>query len=263
MGNDTPLGLPRACSPEAPAAPPVLPYTQIGTDKWYVKTVGKNSMGSPTICIYDGATKAPPVFCLYDKEECGMLVWPLEPRKEAEPPAFMTGQTPTKKVESLDLITTLEGEQVDFVKRVDEWCKRMALSNSREWFGRNCSPSEIDFMYSSPIKIHEEGKYAPSLRAKMNLAGIDKYLTQVVWVKASGLPEEGAGWDFVEPRLGEHKWRQHRARLVLEARRIWIVGKKFGLTYSITDIAVREKAEARPKPFANDTTIEHLASLAY
>ena len=97
----------------------MLSYAQTTSDKWYVKTVGKNAMGSPTICIYDSATKAPPAFCLYAKEECGTVVFPLEPRKEADPPAFMTGAIPTKKVESLDLITTLEGAQADFVKSVD------------------------------------------------------------------------------------------------------------------------------------------------
>ena len=62
-------------------APAVLSYAQTTSDKWYVKTVGKNAMGSPTICIYDSATKAPPAFCLYANEECGTVVFPLEPRK--------------------------------------------------------------------------------------------------------------------------------------------------------------------------------------
>ena len=50
--------------------------------------------------------------------------------------------------------------------------------------------------------------------------------------------------------------------MVLEARRIWIVGKKFGVTYCITDLAVRERAERRVTPFANDSTVEALASLS-
>jgi hypothetical protein len=49
--------------------------------------------------------------------------------------------------------------------------------------------------------------------------------------------------------------------MVLEARRIWIVNKRFGLNYSITDLAVREKADLRPSPFASDSTVEALASL--
>lgn len=237
-------------------------YTAVQPSQWIARQVGKSAMGSPTICVYDNQTRTTPMFCLYEGDECGTLVFPLEPRKEAEPPAFMTGGVSTKKVESLELVTTLEGKQLDFVKSVDEWVKKQALENSREWFGRKCSPTEIDVMYSSPVRVDEQGKYAPNLRAKMNLGGIDKYLTQLTFVKTNGVPEEGSGWEFVEPRLGEHKWRQHRARMVLEARRIWIVGKKFGLTYSITNIAVREKCETRPNPFANDSTVEQLASLS-
>ena len=34
-------------------------------------------------------------------------------------------------------------------------------------------------MFSSPIKEHEDQKYRPNIRAKLNLAGIDKYLSNV------------------------------------------------------------------------------------
>ncbi len=243
--------------------PGYLSYSCVDLGKWITKQVGKSPQGSPTICIYDQTTRMTPVFCLYEKnsEECGTLVFPLEPHKDAQRPAFMSGGEPQKKVESLDLITTLEGAQLEFVKSVDDWCKAQALHNSKEWFGRVCTAAEIDVMYSSPIKTDETGRYAPNLRTKMNLAGIDRFLTRVVLVRSNGMPEEGAGWDFVEPRLGEHKWRQHRARMVLEARRIWIVNKRFGLNYSITDLAVREKADLRPSPFASDSTVEALASL--
>lgn len=246
------LGMPPALAPPSCVVPS---YSQVKPTDWEVRRTGQSSMGSPTICIQDKITRTAPVFCLYEREECGTLVFPLEPRKEGEMPAFMTGATPTRKVESLDLTTTLEGEQTGLAKNVDDWVKQQALENAKDWFGRACSRTEIEVMYSSPLKIDPDGRYAPNLRAKMNLGGIDKFLTQVTFVRAAGGVEEGAGWEFVEPRLGEHKWRQHRARVVLEARRIWIVGKKFGLTYSITNIAVREKAEARPNPFASDSTV--------
>ena len=236
-------------------------YSAVDLGKWTCKQVGKSGMGSPTLCIYDSATKCAPIFCLYEKDECGTLIFPLEPHKDAARPAFMTGGEPLKKVENLELATSLEGAQLEFVRQVDAWCKKQALDNSQEWFGRACSAAEIDLMYCSPLKVDESGRYAPHLRTKMNLAGIDRFLTRVVFVRVNGTCEEGSGWDFVEPRLGEKKWRQHRARMVLEARRIWVVNKRFGLSYSITDLAVKEKGEARPSPFASDSTVEALAAL--
>jgi len=223
--------------------------------------VGKNQMGSPTVCVYDSTTRESPLFCLYKGDECGTLVFSLEPRKDAERPAFMTGGDTSKKVEGLDLSITLEGEQLEFVRSADERCKQLALENSKDWFGRTCTSTEIDVMYNSPIKVDETGRWAPHIRAKMNLGGIDKYLTQVTYVRANGTPDHGCGWEFVEPRLGEQKWRGHRARVVIEARRLWIVGRKFGLTYTITDIAVREKPEKRATPFTCDNSVECLGAL--
>ena len=245
------------------AASGYVSYSGVDFRKWVCKQVGKSSQGSPTICIYNEATKRAPIFCLYEKnsDECGTIIFPLEPHKDAQRPAFMTGSDPWKKVESLELVTSLEEAQVEFVKRVDAWCKTQALEHSKEWFGRACTAAEIDLMYCSPVKIDDSGRYGPNLRTKMNLSGIDRFLTRVVFVRSNGTPEEGSGWDFVEPRLGEKKWRQHRARMVLEARRIWVVNKRFGLNYSITDLAVKERAETRPSPFASDSTVEALASL--
>lgn len=250
-------------SPREEAAGARIPlYSEVNPGGWVARVVGKNSMGSPTICIYDNVTRTTPEFCLYKGDECGTLVFQLEPRKDAERPAFMTGAEPTKKVESLDLTITLEGDQLAFARQVDERCKKMALDNSREWFGRTCTATEIDVMYTSPVKVDETGRWAPHLRARMNLGGIDRYLTQVTYVRANDTPEEGCGWDFVEPRLGEQKWRGHRARMVLEARRIWIVNRKFGLTYSIRDIAVRERPQKRATPFTCDNSVECLGALS-
>lgn len=240
-----------------------LSYCEADPSNWTAKQVGKTTQGAPTVCIYDSVSRTSPAFCMYEKnsDQCGTIVFPLEPHKDALRPCFMTGAEPTRKVEGLDLTYTLEEDQCLLAQKIDQWCKKQALENSKEWFGRACSPTEIEVMYTSPLKIDESGKYPPHIKAKLNLAGIDKYLTRIVLVHANGVPEEGSGWDFVEPRLGEHKWRQHRARIVIEARRIWIVNKRFGLTYSITDLAVREKAEARPNPFTSDSTVEALAAL--
>ena len=114
-------------------------------------------------------------------------------------------------------------------------------------------------MYTSPIRVDEENKYPPNVRAKLNLSGLDKFLTRIVLVDSEGRSEEGFGWEFVEPRLGDSKWRAHRARMVVEARRIWIVNRRFGLTFTITDLAIREEAATRPNPFAADSTLEVLA----
>jgi hypothetical protein len=213
-------------------------------------------MGSPNINIYEMTSKDTPEFRLYSGSEWSTIMFPVEPSKQQDLPSFMSGQTPTRKVESLDLNVSLEGQQLEFQQRVDAWVKRMAQANSKEWFGRQCGETEVDLMYTSPLRIDESGRYAPKLRVKFNLSGIEKFLTQVNFRRDSGTWEEGVGWDFVQQRLGEDKWFLHRARLVLEARRIWIVGRKFGLTYSASHIAVREKPRQRSRPFAHDNTME-------
>jgi hypothetical protein len=236
-------------------------YKQIDMNHWTAKVVGKSAQGSPTICIYDDTTGTSPRFCLYDNDECGTLVFPLEHKDGwSEKPSFMSGSESSKKVESLDLTITLEGEQLQHMRRIETWCKQMALEKSAEWFGKKCNASEIDVMFTAPCKVDESGKYAPNMRAKINLGG-DKYLTQVTYVQVSGTALEGAGWEFVEPLLGVTKWRQNRARMVIEARRIWVIGRKFGMSFSITDLAVREQPERRQTPFKCDRTVDVMSCL--
>jgi hypothetical protein len=242
--------------------PSLRTYRQIDMSQWTAKIVGKSAQGSPTICIYDEVSGSTPRFCLYDNDECGTLVFPLEHKDGwGEKPAFMSGSESSKKVESLDLTITLEGEQLQHLRRIETWCKKMALEKSAEWFGKKCNASEIDVMFTAPCKVDESGNYAPHVSTRMVLGGCDRYLTQVTYVQASGTALEGAGWEFVEPLLGANKWRQNRARMVIEARRIWVIGRKFGMSFFITDLAVREQPERRQTPFKCDRTVDGMHPL--
>ncbi len=159
------------------------------------------------------------------------------------------------------MCVTLEGSQLETLKNIDAWAKAQALQNSREWFGKAFTQIEIDVMYNSPIKIDEDNRYAPHVKAKINLTGMDKYLTQVTYVRSATEAETGSGWNFVGQRLGEEKLRNTPARLIIEARRIWVVGRKFGLTYTITDLAVQHRQPARVRvDFDEDNTFETLAA---
>ena len=78
-----------------------------------------------------------------------------------------------------------------------------------------------------------------------------------------GATQEGRGWAFVEPLLGDSGWKQHHARVVVQPRRIWVAAGKFGLQWEVTDICVLTRPTAgRSKPFGRDGTVELLAGLA-
>ena len=190
----------------------------------------------------------------------------MAPRKDAEPPAFLTGAAPKRKVEALELCVALEGEQLEFVQRIDKWCLEEGVKNSRKWLGRELTTDAIRTLYASPVKVDEEGRYSAHPKTKIALgaaAGFDRYLTNVTAVLEGGATKEGRGWAFVEPLLGECKWKQHRARVVVQPRRIWVAGGKFGLEYGVSDICVLARATvARRKPFARDDTVELLAGPA-
>ena len=124
----------------------------------------------------------------------------------------------------------------------------------------------IGALYSSPVKIDAEGRYPAHLKTKIALGaaeGLERYLTNVTVVQGGGTSQEGRGWAFVEPLLGEQKWREHRARVVVQPRRIWVAGGKMGIEYCVTDICVQARpATARRRPFAHDDTAQLLAGLS-
>lgn len=211
-----------------PPALQIPAYASIDLRRWVLRKV-QSFADRPELIILDNETWKVPLFCLFQGEECGKLVFPLWPRCES--PLF---------TDTRDLTITLEGDQLAKVREIDEWAKAQGLEHSDVCFGRACSATEVDGMYTSPIITR--GRYAPCLRANMELAGNVKYLTKVTFVRSDGEPEEGSGWEFVEARLGTRQWRGHRARMVLKAR-IWSLstsrGMNFGVKYSIDALEVR------------------------
>ena len=155
---------------------------------------------------------------------------------------------------------------LEFVQRIDKWCPEEGVKNSRKGLGRELTTDAIRPLCASPVKVDEEGRYSAHLKTKIALGaaeGFDRYLTDVTAVLEGGATKEGRGWPFVEPLLGEQQWKQHRARVVVQPRRIWAAGGKFGLEHCVSDICVRARAAAsRREPFARDDTVELLAGPA-
>ena len=58
---------------------------------------------------------------------------------------------------------------------------------------------------------------------------------------------------FLEPLLQENKWCGNTTRVVIEARRVWVVGRKFGLSLNITDMATKlNSSSGRREAFTDD-----------
>ena len=232
-------------------------YTKIDPTSWSFKSLKQQGVKNEkqiSIMIQDVQDKKP-IFCLYQEgDPVNEIVYPLQPYGD-ELPSFMTGAPPSRSVERLDLNISLEGEQFKFVAKIDEIVKKSLFDNSKEWFGIQLSEQEIEICYSSPVKIDEEGKYKPKLRTKIALAGIDKYLTEVTFIDIHKNTQRGSGWAFVEAKLGETKWRGYKTRCVVQPR-LWVVSrKKYGLSYEITELAIKEKEIERGSQFEKDDTL--------
>ena len=74
--------------------------------------------------INDQRTLASPTFRLYAHGEGGTIIFPVTPSKDAEPPAFLTGVVLKRKLQTLELYVTLEGEQLEAVQRIDKGASR-------------------------------------------------------------------------------------------------------------------------------------------
>ncbi len=249
----------------ASSGPVLHTYKEIDTASWTTVAGQKNKQGGLTVFINDQRTLASPMFRMYARGEVGTIVFPVAPRKDAEPPAFLTGAVPKRKVETLELCVTLEGAQLEFAQRVDKWCLEEGVKNSRKWFGRQLTADAIGPLYSSPVKVDEEGRYSAHLRTKIAVGaaeGLERHLTNITVVMDGGAAQEGSGWAFIEPLLGEQQWRQHRARIVVQPRRMWVAAGKYGLEYAVTDLCVLARVVApRSRPFARDDTVRLLGDL--
>ena len=197
-------------------------YSDVDVSAWTTQVKGKNSFGSPTVLILSEGF--PPRVALSRRDE---------PR----------GTIPFKLNfdHNLDVQITLTQDQIAFLERVDRWALVQALANAEEWFGRAYSAEELAAMYVPCLRTHE--RYPPKLRSKIVPTG--PYSTRVVYL-AADTRRSGWGLDFVNPLLGADGWRGNEVRGVVEFRRVWVVGKKFGLAVSYSDLVVVEKEREAP-----------------
>ena len=219
-------------------------YHQVDLSTWKSKVPpGKNAFGNALILLSDECTGESPKFRLYRRgdDECSHVVFPIEFRDSfgpnVEKPAFLGG-TSTRKVESLEIQLSITPTQIAFFKQIDEWMKQEAFDQAKAWFGRVYTKEEIDVMYQSPLRVDPQGRWDPSVKARLNLSGVTKFLTNVRLVKPDGGFVDGAGWPFVSSHLGDHKWRGNKVCAVVDVRRVWYASRRFGLNISVTDLKV-------------------------
>lgn len=210
---------------------------------WNIKMKGKNNYNNPNISIF--CPTGIPRFALYtSNEERQRLPFGLDLEPQNNPPSFLSGlPDPNKASESLDLLLSLTKSQEEYIEEIEKWVRSEAVKNSKDWWNRQYSETEINNMFSSALKRDADGKYQTKLRAKFVLSGRESFLTKVVFFKADRSTRLfGAGWDFVKPLLGPKAWRRCEARANVEVRSIWIVGKKFGVKFCYSDLLIMEEA---------------------
>ena len=235
--------------PPAKRARAVPCYADVDLGTWATKVKGKTSYGSPVVLIYDPQSSAPRLALSSRDQPRNFFPFGVDTEPLSGAPSFLSGQPdPSKTAEGLDLQITLLPEQLAFAERVDQWAQVQALAHSKEWFGQTHSAEEIAAMYTPCVKRDREERYSPKFKAKLLLSGFQPYLTKITFKAADGTCHSGAGWEFVEPLLGPDRWRGSEARAVVEFRRLWVVGKKFGIVVTYTDLVVVQKqsGEARP-----------------
>ena len=220
-------------------------YRDVDVNTWKTKVKGKNSFGSPTILIF-GHDGMPWVAMSHRDEPRGSFPFKLdlEPANGAQIPSFISGKTSEKITEGLDMQISLLPAQIAFLESMDAWIQKEAVLNSKEWFGKTYNATEIAAMYSPVLKKDKEERYPAKLKAKINFTGPVELLTAVTYIPAGGgtsHARSGSGWDFVKPFLGTNGWRGNEVRAVVDFRRVWVVGKKFGISAVYPRLVVVEK----------------------
>jgi hypothetical protein len=220
----------------------ITPYIEMTPSQWTTRVKGKNVHGGPIISVI--GSNGPVHFALFTNDE-PRGYFPFKMDLECQnAPSFLSGtpSSSSKVTEGLDMSLTLTKLQENFIESIESWIKSEALKNSREWFSKEYSVSEIEAMYSSSLKKDSENRYPTKIRAKVILSGDQKHLTNIAFFNKGGKLLEGAGWEFVKPLLGPDNWQRYEARGILKLVTIWIVGRnKIGARFNFSDLLVMER----------------------
>jgi hypothetical protein len=224
----------------ASTAPRLQNYTDVNFTTWSTRVKGKNAYNSPVIYINSNRSSH---FSLHHRDDPRSTIpfkIDLAPTNGAAVPSFLSGGEQLRATEGLDLQLTLCESQVKFVAQLDAWVLQQALTFSSEWFGKLFTQAELEAMYTPCLRQDPDHRYKPGLKSKMILVGGSELLTKVIYMKGGVRIATGSGWDFVKPLLGTSNWRGYEARAALDVTSIWIVGKKFGLRTTFSDLLIWE-----------------------
>ena len=211
-------------------------YSSLDMNNWSLRLWCKNNR---TAVYFTEGEKAP-VVKLYERGETNKVLYSIT-REEG------SGH--------VSAVVNLTPNQLETLTKIDEWVLTQTSKNSREWFGKTLTRQELSLIYSSPIRNE-------SLRVKVSLEG--KRASDITILEDDG-PQTGSGWGFLSKYLDEEGGRGALGRLFITPS-IWIMGKnKFGLTWTVTHVALTQAPrQVRKNPFLedDDDTLTLMAQLA-
>jgi hypothetical protein len=204
-------------------------FDAVDLGKFVLKDNGKGKSGHRTFPLIDGN----PIRFNLTPDKWLSVPFGFDLSSKFEKPSFLVGDASgndaaPKASEGLNLRVFLEGEESEFLKKLDELCKEAfakIVSSCSNWNDAVASGS----MFS-----------ANSVKVAVPLTGPDAIDIAVV---RDGAIARGQGWDFIKPFA--ECFRNADVKLTVRVKKIWHMGNKAGIKLEATQLALRVRE--RPK----------------
>ena len=199
-------------------------FFDVDLDNLEYKSPTKNAKGGTMVYMSTVQGSSDPAHRLkfqMSKDNKGSLqyaVWGLQ--------NDMAGSDVARK--TLDV--TIDGELVEFLKKLDAKNIEAAASSCDKWFKKSLDKSTIENMYSPLVKLPFREGASHQTKVKITVEG--KYSTKIWIVK-----EEGDKLEYVK---GSHHdlTKGCKMMIIAESTGLWFMTKQFGCSLNATDIMV-------------------------
>jgi hypothetical protein len=121
------------------------------------------------------------------------------------------------------------------LQKMEDTILNYVEKNSKEFFKKQQSKEVLKEFYSSFIRRSEDQKYAPRLKVKMYMDGTNFQTLAFDSEKVDGkYPKVNLNVDNIDQYIGKGS----KCEAILQASGIWVVGKMFGISFSLVQAKI-------------------------
>lgn len=131
---------------------------------------------------------------------------------------------------SMDLVIETP-EVLEFLQRLDEKNKQMAVSQSQTWFRKSLDEDAVEQMYTPLVKKGAKENMKPTVKVKVQVSGDRPTpITVMEWGEGNTLNHREGGPDDIV--------RNSKCIVHIKTSGLWFMSRSFGMSFNVTSMLV-------------------------